>query len=309
MCWRSFWVGLAIMSFASAAEASTTASLDYRAEPDCPDAARFMSEVSARLGRVPFEASAANVVRVRIRSDESEWVATLELADGTSQVHRATSCAESASRAADALAEWLRGDPAAPALAPPTSPNPAPVPSPPPRRAPTPSPTAGFVLPMAAPASPTVPVRVRFESPNDEGFLHLRIGTAVAYVRGARSPIAEGHSFAPVCQMPCETFLPPGTHTFGVSSDVGDAPEPARGALNLAVPSELVVHHRARLGFRVTGWVLLLGGMVAALAGFPGVVQGRRPGLGAMIGGGVVTVIGLPMTLLRDRYSVTSAPL
>ena len=308
MCWHSFWVGLAIMGVASVAQASTTASLDYRAEADCPDAARFMSEVSAQLGRVPFETSDPNVVRVRVRSDQTEWVATLELADGTSQVHRATSCAESASRAAEALAEWLRRDQAETTPASPTASNPAPVPSPPAHRTPT-EPFPGLAMPMAAGARPGVPVRVRFESPRDEGLLHLRIGTAVAYVHGARSPIAEGHSFAPICQMPCETLLPPGTHSFGVSLDVGDAPELAGGAVSLAVPSELVVRHRSRFGFRVAGWALFLGGMVAALAGLPGVVRGSRLGLGALIGGGVAVAIGFPITLARDRYSVTSAPL
>lgn len=300
---------MAVMAFTSIGHASTTASLDYRADEGCPDAARFIAEVSARLGRVPFETEDPNVVRVRVRSDESEWVATLELADGSSQVHRAPTCAASASLAATALADVLGASQLAEGLAAPTAASNAPPVASPPNLPPAPSPPSPTFGHPTGTTSPTVRVRVRFESTwNREGFLHLRTGSAVAYVRGARSPIAEGYSFAPVCQMPCETQLPAGTLSFGVSLGTG-ATQPVSGAVSLTAPTELFVRHRSRLIHRVVGWVLFLGGMGLGAAGALTLITDGRPGLVGAITGGVLALVGFPMTLLRDRYTVTSTPL
>lgn len=135
--------------------AAPTARLSYEVRPGiegCPDEQWVRNAVAARLGREPFEATAATVVRARIDRGEGpalEAQVEVERADGTTGRRRLDSptgdCLELASAVELAITLaieplWLTKKPAVEPPPPVVTPVPAPVVPPPALPAPPPTP-------------------------------------------------------------------------------------------------------------------------------------------------------------------------
>lgn len=136
--------------------AAPTARLSYEVRPGvegCPDEQWVRNAVAARLGREPFEPTAATVVRARIDRGEGpalEAQVEVERADGTTGRRRLDSptgdCLELASAVELAITLaieplWLTKKPPPEPSPPVVSPAPAPAPVVPPPAPPTPTPT------------------------------------------------------------------------------------------------------------------------------------------------------------------------
>lgn len=147
-------VGSAIL-LAVSVGAAPTARLSYEVRPGvegCPDEAWVRGAVAARLGRDPFDASAATAVRARIDRGEGpalEAQVEVERADGTTGRRRLDSptgdCLELASAVELAITLaieplWLTKKPAPPPEPPKPAPSPPPVAAPEPPKAPPPTP-------------------------------------------------------------------------------------------------------------------------------------------------------------------------
>lgn len=284
---------------------ASTTTLDYVAAAECPDAARFVAEVSARLGRVPFDGGGDASVRVRVGPDGDAWFATVELPDGTDRVLRGVACHDVVSLAATVAAEYFMFRE-------------------PPRRR-----RAGEAEPMEVPsehASPepaadgTAAAAPRSHPPNVSP-------TATAHPATARSirarfrlrstgvpPLADLYRAAAteerLCTLPCVAELTPGTlvglrldhGSFRALEDLGE----------LHASTDVLVVHRSRRGVRRLGLTLLGIGLTLAVVSFlPLVVSedANTSAFGGLAGAGLVLLgTGAGLAFVRDRLSVERLP-
>ncbi|MCA9616508.1 MAG: hypothetical protein R3B99_25510 [Polyangiales bacterium] len=266
---------------------SEPATLDYVAPAECPDAARFTAEVSARLGRVPFEPDQTRLLRVRFAADGEEWLATVELPEGGARVARGPTCADAFALTLGLVAEHFTA--AAPNESPPNVvPNTAPsvdaVPAPP-------------ATPEAT-APPTVPVRFGLQSNERQ--------PAIGVYR--EDPIL---GWRRLCVAPCEAGLERAFHVLGVRLNYGEI-EPMGELGGIRGPTDLLVVHRSRRRVRLAGWALVgVGLVVTAMSLFPAIRSVDEPRLEPfawLTGGGVTSLtVGFILTRLRDRLSTRRA--
>jgi hypothetical protein len=128
--------------------------------------------------------------------------------------------------------------------------------------------------PPAAPTQPKPPVEsgpdkvdVHVASDQEDVALLVRSGQSEFEGVGAgyRSWVAvsgSSRNYSLICNAPCDTRLPLGTHRLALSQGGGRAAE-ASDAVRLTEPSTLRVHYESRLGIRVAGWLIFAGSAIA----------------------------------------------
>ncbi len=219
---------------------STPVALDYHAPAACPDEARLIDEISARLGYVAISPSSARTARVRVFEDGVEFTAMLEL-DGASRMFRGSECADVIATVASALATELDRLTAAaqPAVAVPP-------------------------VPAASPREPGT-IRVRIESEIPQLSLH-RVAEATTFGIMTSHGGATGYSIRleEVCEAPCEASLSAGRHALFVARPTGGGGY-VREMLRLDEDSLLRIDLESHETERIVGWVSFITGAAAGL--------------------------------------------
>lgn len=249
-----------------------SARLDFSSEGEgCPDAGAFTDEVSARIGRVGFDAASERVAVVRLARTPNEALVSAEFG-GNTRVFRDADCRVAAEAAAAAIAVWL-DEATVPVygvammgaeLPEPASANTAP--------------DEGVLL--------RVTTNLTAREPDEDFSFHIETNT------GSGSG-GFAHFFDRLCLLPCETRVTPGVHQFGFSR--GNLPAYALEELTrIDGDSHVHVEVRRMSGVSLTGrWFVV----AALLAGLPmtiaAIVKRDDWGTGAMWG-----VVGVTSGLL-----------
>lgn len=210
--------------------------LDFSGAEGCPDAGQFADEVSARVGRIAFDADASDVATVRMGWSDGWATVTAVTRERTTtsnlehtRMFRDPSCAVAAEAAAAALAVWLEEPRALMGVSVGT---PAPTPTPEPPAPPRPN---GVLLRVTG----------DFEQESEHGWaFHIETNTGVG--------TGSARFFERLCLLPCETRLRPGLHQFGIAPGNGIA-SPFEQLTQIDVDSELHIAQRdagvvARIG-------------------------------------------------------------
>tara|TARA_R110002073_G_scaffold74100_5_gene181176 strand:- start:14078 stop:14962 length:885 start_codon:yes stop_codon:yes gene_type:complete len=175
------------LSSAALAQAPSNLRLDYQVvDASCPDANQFADDVSAKLGFVPWRDDSP-ALRIRIRQEASETVATLELPSGDSKVFRDATCNElfPALVAATSVAIDSRAKPATPV-----------------QTAPTPAMLRGKAMIHIA---------------SDKAGLSVSRIRSRSVVVASNGMSASGAHWEELCLTPCSYQLDPGLHELVVS--------------------------------------------------------------------------------------------
>jgi hypothetical protein len=264
---------------ASAAAADSSLALDYRAsDASCIDAARFADEVAAKLGFVPFKATASAKIRVRVERDGDHFTGSVINIDGTSKIIDGATCAAVTSKLAVTVAGAVDSSALVGAKAPP----------------PPPAPPAG--------ADSKIPVT--FES--DDG---RRIDVSVN-VGGGTGVASNGTAvvtnfYEGLCTTPCTARLAAGRQY--VTFQDPDARAFGGERFLLDGPTKITLHYESRSGAR-RGWFFgSLALTAASVAG--GYVIGGAPGIVLGTTGASLGLTGMMIPLfLHDTFTTTRTP-
>lgn len=250
----------------------TPRALDFRAaDPSCIGADRFADEVSAKLGFVPWNASAKEALRIRIDREGARFTGTFRNADGTAKIIDGATCAEVTSNLAITVAAAI--DPGA-------------------------APGETATIPPATHDGRIVVTFTSLDNARVDVSLNNAGGIATANGQNVVANYFEG-----LCTSPCTTYLPPGRHYLRFSDPDSNAVRYDRFLIDS--PTTIAVKHKSNRGLRRG---LFAGGAIAAVAGTVLLIGGEGAGmkilggLGVSFGGaGMLAPLMIPDTFQTSR--------
>ena len=263
---------LIVVAALAAPAAADRIQLDYRADdPSCIDAERFADEVSAKLGFVPWDATASAKVRVRIDREGSQYTGSFLNSDGRSKVIDGASCAQVTSSLAVTVAGALdKSEP------------------------------THLIGALRAPAGDGK-VPVKFVSADGRRIdVSLNVGGGVGTASTGATVVA--NYYEGLRTSPCTARLARGRH-FLLFQDP-DSSSAGGDRFMIDEPTTITLHHKSRKGLRrglfATGVVLTGASVVGAfvIGGAGGAVLG---GLGGGFGLGFM----ISPLFLHDTFTTT----
>jgi len=170
----------------------------------------------------------------------------------------------------------------------------------------TPPPPPAAII-VAPPPDPGVSVHVTASSP--DLILHRLTGTASVTVwtnNGVGSAAID--QFEPICGAPCDTHLPAGTYTFGISSGGGTPRRAGHPPFRVDREMSLEMEYESREGIRIGGWVIFGLGTAAFLGLALAPLATGSTDLTFLLAGGIVySVTLIPffiMAFMNDHADV-----
>jgi hypothetical protein len=274
---------LAVVAALAAPAAADRIRLDYRAsDASCIDATRFADEVSAKLGFVPWDASAKTKIRVRIDREGQQFSGSFLNSDGTSKVVDGASCAQVTSSLAVSVAGALdRTDRTVDLLMGSTQPR---------------------AEAKAAPDDGKVPVNFVTA---DGRRVDISLNTGGGMGRASDGATIVANFYEGLCTSPCTARLSRGRH-FLLFQDP-DSASAGGDKFLIDQPTTITLHHKSRRGLRRG---LFATGVVTTAASVVGGLLIRDVGgiLIASLGGGVGLGFMVSPLMIHDTFTTTRSP-
>jgi hypothetical protein len=273
--------------FAAAPAVAAPTALDYAAsDASCIDGPRFSDEVSAKLGFVPWDPTAAAKIRVRVERDGDHFTGTFRNVDGNAKIIDGTSCGDVTASLVVTVATAVDRAPKPVTRAPE-----------PPARAALAASADGQGVPVTFRSAEGRRISVAVQKAGGYGVASNGVAVATAYLEN-------------LCTSPCTAGLASG-RSYLTFSDPDDG---SFGGDNYLIdrPTTLTLTHESRRGTRLG---LLIGGGAAAGLGALWIstcdVEAGSC-VGPILGGSAGLSLGLSAMLVslwvHDTFSVSQAP-